>query len=220
MQAELINNFAIMEERNISAQESLEIITSMINNSRKRLHLGDGNILLLWGYLTVAVAALVTTLLIITHNPVFNWFWFLIMIIGGTITPRMARRQELSVGAKTHLDAIGTGIWTVIGYLSLAMIAICLAFMLILAKDCWAIMLLFPLLLVGFAETIQGIVIRENSLVVGGAIGMACGIVTLACIATAIPLALHWFMPMFIFAFVAMMIVPGHIINHKARSQK
>ena len=45
---------AIMEERNISAQESLEIITSMINNSRKRLHLGDGNILLLWGYLTVA----------------------------------------------------------------------------------------------------------------------------------------------------------------------
>ena len=80
-----------MEERNISAQESLEIITSMINNSRKRLHLGDGNILLLWGYLTVAVAALVTTLLIITHNPVFNWLWFLIMIIGGTITPRMAR---------------------------------------------------------------------------------------------------------------------------------
>ena len=80
-----------MEERNISAQESLEIITSMINNSRKRLHLGDGNILLLWGYLTVAVAALVTTLLIITHNQVFNWFWFLIMIIGGTITPRMAR---------------------------------------------------------------------------------------------------------------------------------
>ena len=100
------------------------------------------------------------------------------------------------------------------------MIAVCLFFMLFLAKDCWEIMLLFPLIFVGFAETIQGIVIREKSLMVGGAAGMVCGIITLACIATDTPLALHWFMPMFIFAFVAMMIIPGHIINHKAQSQK
>ena len=212
--------YKIMEEKNITAQESISIITSMINNTRKRLHLGDGNILLLWGYLTVAVAALISILLIVTHNSVCNWLWFLIMIIGGTVTPHMARRQESAAGARTHLDAIGNGIWSAIGYISLVMIAVCLFFMLFLAKDCWEIMLLFPLIFVGFAETIQGIVIREKSLMVGGSVGMVCGIITLACIATDTPLALHWFMPMFIFAFVAMMIIPGHIINHKAQSQK
>ena len=209
-----------MKEKNITAQESIAIITTMINNSRRRLHLGDGNILLMWGYLSVAVAALVTALLIITENPVCNWFWFLIMIIGGIITPHIVRRQESVAGAKTHLDAIGTGIWTTIGYLSLAMVAVCLFFMLVLGKDCWEIMILFPLMFVGFGETIQGIVIREKSLIAGGAIGMTCGIITVACLTTDTPLDIRWFMPMFICAFIAMMIVPGHIINHKASSLK
>ena len=208
-----------MKEQEITNQESLELITSMIARTRHRLRLGDGDIMLLWGYLTVGVALLITALLVITQNPVCNWLWFLIMIIGGTISPHISRRKEAIAGAKTHLDVISHGIWTAVGYLSLAMIATCLIF-LYFGKDCWEIMLLFPLLIVGFAEAIQGIVIREKSLIAGGSIGMICGIVTSACIATNTPLAVAWYMPMFIVAFTAMMIIPGHILNHKARRQQ
>ena len=32
-----------------------------------------------------------------------------------------------------------------------------------------------------------------------------------------IPLEANWFMPLFIIVWVAMMIIPGHILNHKAK---
>ncbi len=77
--------------------------------------------------------------------------------------------------------------------------------------------ILFALLLVGFAELVQGVVVKEVSLVAGGAVGMLAGVVTLACVAARVALSAGWFLPMFIAAFVAMMIVPGHVLNHKAR---
>ncbi len=209
-----------MEDKKITEQESLDIIAQMIARTRHRLCLGDGNIMLLWGYLTVGVALLVTALLVITRHPAVNWLWFLIMIVGGTVTPHLAKKKAVNAGAKTHLDAITSGIWSTVGYLSLLCIAFCLVFMLACGKDCWSIMFMLPLLIVGIAETIQGIVIKERSLVVGGAIGMTAGIITICCIASATPLNITWYMPMFMVAFTSMMIVPGHIINHKARRQQ
>ena len=45
-----------MEERKLTEKESLEVITTMIARTRER-YIGDGNIMLMWGYLTVAVVA-------------------------------------------------------------------------------------------------------------------------------------------------------------------
>lgn len=65
-----------MEERIITKAESIETITSMISRTKDRLVNGCGNMLLMWGYLTVAVAALIWVLLVTTSNPAVNWFWF------------------------------------------------------------------------------------------------------------------------------------------------
>lgn len=65
-----------MEERKITEVDSIEIIISMISRTKDRLVNGCGNILLMWGYLTVAVAALIWVLLVTTSNPAVNWFWF------------------------------------------------------------------------------------------------------------------------------------------------
>ena len=70
-----------------------------------------------------------------------------------------------------------------------------------------------------FAEIAQGLIINEKSLVAGGIIGLTVGIVTVCCIAGGITLVANWYMPLFIIAFAAMMIVPGHILNHKARKE-
>ena len=45
-----------MEEKRINAQEGIDIITAMVEATKNRLSISDGNILLLWGYLTVAVS--------------------------------------------------------------------------------------------------------------------------------------------------------------------
>lgn len=48
-----------MEERKLNEKESLELITRMIRNTKHNLEIGDGNIFLFWGYLTVTSTAIV-----------------------------------------------------------------------------------------------------------------------------------------------------------------
>ena len=193
-----------MEDRKLTEKESLEVITSMIALTKQR-YIGDGRILLLFGYLTVAVSALIWILLVITQNPVWNWLWFLVWIIGGIVAPIKAKKQQIEKGVKNYSDTLT---------------AICLAFLLVKGIDAWSMMLAFALIIVPFAEVAQGIVFKETTLIVGGAIGLFAGLFTEACIAGDVELYASWYMPLFIIAFVAMMIIPGHILNHKARKEK
>ncbi len=207
-----------MDDRKLTEKESIELISSMINRTKRRLCLGDGNIMLLWGYITVSLSALVWILLITTHNPAVNWLWFLIWIIGGTAMPRMLRKKRIEKGAVTYTDTISKNIWKIVSFAGIAMTFICLGFLLFGSKDCWSSMLVYALLFVGFAETAQGIIIQEKSLIWGGSAGLIAGAVTVCCIAAGVPLYVNWYLPMFMAAFIAMMIIPGHILNHKAKS--
>lgn len=209
-----------MKEQSITEKESLDIITSMIESTKQRLHLGDGNILLLWGYLTVGVAMLITLLLLLTHNAVWNWLWFLIWIIGGIVTPHMMKKQQNKAGVRTYTDKLSNGIWSLVGANAILFTFLCLGFMLFAGKDIWSLMLVFALLVVGIVETVQGMIIKEKTLIAGGSIGMIAGVVTMALIVAAIPLYIGWFMPMFVVAWICMMIIPGHCLNAKARRQK
>lgn len=206
-----------MQEKNLTEKESLEVITEMISRTKRRYMMGDGNIMLMWGYLIIAVTALIWALLVATHNPVWNWLWFLIWVIGGTITPIMARKEEARKGAKSYSDKLVSQIWSTVGYSAIVATFLCLGFMLGKGLDSWSMMFTIALIIVPFGEISSGIVIRERSLIVGGAIGMVAGLFTLCCLAGHVELYATWFMPLFIIAFICMMVIPGHILNHKAR---
>ena len=208
-----------MEEKKLTEKESLELISAMIARTKERYMLGDGNIMLLWGYLTVAVSVTIWILLAVTHNPVWNWLWFLIWVIGGTVTPVMARRKQQKFGVRTYSDKLSSRIWSAVGYSAIASTFFCLGFMLFKGIDAWPMMFAFALVIVPFAEIVQGVVLDEKALMTGGALGLLAGIFTLCCIAGRVPLYVIWFMPVFIAAFTCMMIIPGHILNHKARRQ-
>lgn len=208
-----------MEERQLTEKESLEVITAMIARTKER-YIGDGNIMLMWGYLTVAVAVVIWVLLAITHSQVWNWLWFPIWIIGGIATPIMSKKELSKKGVKNYTDTLSSYIWTVVGFSSIAATFMCLGFLLLKGIDTWSMMLSFALVIVPFAEIAQGIVIKEKPLVAGGAVGLAAGIFTSCCIAGRVALNVWWFMPMFIVAFISMMVIPGHILNYKARKKK
>ena len=207
-----------MEDRKINEQESLEIITTMIERTKQRYMLGDGNILLMWGYLAVITCILVWLAVAITHNPIFNWLWFLMAIIGGIATPIMARRKKTKEGMKSYSDRIVSQIWTIVGICGGASAIACLGFSLIGGVHTWSMMFAYSLIIVPMAEITQGFIIREKSFVAGGVIGILTGIIFICCIAGQIPLYASWCMPMFIIAFICMMIIPGHVLNHKAKT--
>ena len=205
-----------MEEREITEKESLAIITAMIASTRER-YIGNGNIMLMWGYLTVAVTLLVWGMLAATGNPAWNWLWFLIWAVGGTLTPIMARKDLRIRGVKSYSDQLTSRIWSAVGWCGMVSVVLCLGFLLIAGVDSWSMMFAYALVIVPFAEIASGIIVRENSMVGGGVVGLVAGIFTVCCIAGGVVMYAGWYLPIFILAFVCMLIIPGHILNHKAK---
>lgn len=204
-----------MEEKKITEEESISLIAQMISRTKER-YIGDGNIMLMWGWLTIAVTGLVWLMLAQTLNPACNWLWFLIPAVGGVATPIMARKSRLTRGVKTYSDRISSQLWTAVGIIALAASALCIGFE-IAGFYTWQTMFVFALIVVPLAEITQGIVVREKALVAGGSVGMAIGLVTTCCIVGGIALYAYWFLPVFMLAFLCMMVIPGYVINRKAR---
>lgn len=208
-----------MEEKTINEKESLAIITEMIDRTKNRLRIGDGNMLLLWGYTSLAVTALTLSVLIITQHPASNWLWFLIWLICGSVSARICRRRDCESSVRTYIDNITSGLCSLVGSCAILITAICLIMMLVGGRDCWVAMLVFGLLIVGIAVAIQGIIIKEKCLVAGGSVGIMCGAIVMCFAIGGISISIWWAFPLIAVSFISMLIVPGHILNHKARKQ-
>ena len=207
----------IMDDKKLTAQESLEVITSMINRTKER-YFGNGNIFLLWGYLVTLVAITVWILLCTTGNQFWNWIWFAIPIIGYPLTILISRKDCKRNGAITYSDKITSSLWTIFGISELILTLICLIFSLFMGVDCWIALLVYSILMAPSAEIAQGLIIKENSLVFGGIIGLMAGIITVCCVSGGIPLSVNWYMPLFIIAWASMMIIPGYMLNLKFKN--
>ncbi len=205
-----------MEDKKLTEKESLEVITSMIARTKVR-YLGSGNILLMWGYLAVFSSILVWILLAATRQNVWNWLWFAIPVIGMPLTSIMARREKRTDGVVTYSDKITSHLWSIFGVSEIVLTLICLGFSLFGGIKCWTAMIVYTIIAAPFAEIAQGLIVKEKSLTWGGIVGLAIGMVLVCCVTGKIPLLANWFMPLFILFWVVMMIVPGHIINHKAK---
>lgn len=209
-----------MENKQFTEKESLALITDMISRTKSR-YIGDGNIMLMWGYLSVAVAALVWLLVSETHNPAWNFLFNLIWIVGCSATAVMQRRHVARHGeVKNYSDRITTQMWAVVSWIAVVMTIFCLGFFIIGGVNSWGMMLLYAFTFVPFGEVVQGIVIKERALIIGGSLGLFAGFVTGCCLVGGIPLYASWYMPVFMLSFICMFVIPGHVLNHKARNQQ
>ena len=207
-----------MEEKKLTEQESLALIAEMIRKTKKRTGLDSGTPLLLWGYTTAITAVLVHLALIFTQSHKSMLLWMLIPLIGWPLNLRFVRREKKTGGeAKSYTDMITDRLWMFTMFSELIAAAICWGFSYFGHHCVWILMFIYSLLAVGLASTAQGIIIRENSLVAGGFVGIAGGLFVMACKIVNIPLNAAWVMPLFIACFVMMTVIPGHIINRKAR---
>lgn len=206
-----------MDNRKLSEKESISLIAEMISRTKER-YIGDGNIMLMWGWLTIAVTGAVWLLLELTHNGQWNWLWFLIPVIGGIATPIMAKKTERQRGVKTYSDRITSQIWTAVSIIAVVSVIFCLGFY-SGGIHIWNVMFVYALIIVPFAEIAQGLIVKENCLVVGGACGMTIGIFTVCCLIGGMRLYAYWFLLAFMVAFACMMLIPGYVVNYKARRQ-
>lgn len=204
-----------MEEKRINERESLELITRMIADTRSRIETRDGNIVLNWGLLSVAVAAIVWIALVTTGNPGFNGLWGLIAL--GYLFNRKEKKAQRQKGYTSFTDRISNRLWIPVMVMAVVSFAVCAVFDIVLEKNLWKLMFTFPFIFVGFASSVHGYVIDVKSLVYGGMLNMAVGIVLSALLMEGIRLDTVWAMPLFIVCMTTLMIIPGLEMKHLAR---
>lgn len=211
----LFKNDTIMEERRLTEQESLALITSMIKNTQKRMELGSGNILMAWGYITTITALIIGIGYFLTGNVLWMWLWFAIPLIGYPLHYILAKKKEKKELVKTAVDNYISGIWSTIGIFFAILMVICLIFGLN-GYNAWGTMYLITLPCCGFGTISTGIILKEKSLIIGGMTSMIIGALFIMCYICQINI-FGYDIFAFALSFAVMMIIPGHIINKKAK---
>lgn len=209
-----------MEDRKLTPQESMELITSMIQSTKRRVASPDLRISVMWAVLTIITAAAAWVLLSKTHNPWFNLVWFAIPVFGIPANIFLANKRREKNNTKTYLDKVSERLWATVGYIALGLTIGCF-----IANQCgypqaWLAMLYYAFIIVGFGATVSGLLLRENSYIFGGIFSIFSGFAIIICSLCQIPLLYSWVVPLYILCFLLMFIVPAFIISRKIKTEE
>lgn len=190
-----------MDNKKMNEKESLELITQMIQNTKFRMARNAGVPFLVWGYMTVGLTLLVWLLLTETGNYNWQFLWFLLPAVAFPATLWSQRKKQKM--AKSYIDRILGYVWTVFG-LSGFLISCTSIFY-------WSLPILFIILLMmGMGTALTGLIVNMKVVTIGGTLG---ALSSLGC------LYVDKFeqILIFAFAFIFMMIIPGHYLNRVAK---
>lgn len=198
-----------MEDKSLDEKESLELITQMIRNTRRNLDIGSGNVFLLWGYVGALVTLTVWAGIHLTKSNVWMWGFWGIPIIGYSWTLLLLRGRPQSI--KSYIDKVLDQVWMILG----------LVYMIVVLGAIYTgryeVILPLIAILMSLGSLVTGCIIRYTMFLVFPAVGLLWGVknffealdgetslVALLGFAAATALAL---------------IIPGHILNYKARKE-
>lgn len=205
-----------MEDKKLTPQESMALITKMIEDSKQRIATPDTRVSVMWATLSIVTAVIVGILCLITHDSRYNYLWLAIPIIGYPLSFSMGRKKAKR-HEKTYVEYVNDGIWRIVGYITIALTAICLIYDAIGYPQIWIAMFYFAFIVVGFAAAMTGVILKEKSYVFGGIFSIVAGLITAVSPLCGTPLLVSWTIPLYIFCFFMMFIVPAVIIRHKLK---
>lgn len=202
-----------MENNKLSEAQSLELIASMIQDSRSRLARNSGTPFLIWGYTTVAVSLFNALALYLGWSHAWAWSWFTIPVIGW-LGMMLLFKQEPS--ARNYIDRIVSMIWVVIG--------LSFAWLFVGAVVFGCSISFLTVVVMGIGTVLTGCVIKHRTTVICGWAAMCASLIfpivyfIMAKSGSASAISEVWIwgeLIVFALIFLLMMVIPGHILNHK-----
>lgn len=209
-----------MEDRKLTPQQSMALITQMIESSRQRVAMPDLRISIMWACLTIITAAIVLVVSLVNYNPLINIVWFAIPVIGIPANRIMAKKSDGEKGAKTVIDKISDGLWKIVGVIAIILSVICLIFNLCGYPQAWLAMFYYAFITVGFGAAVTGIILKENSYVFGGIFSIMAGFIVIVLNICMMPLLIVWMLPLYMLCFLLMFIVPAFMIRKKLNASR
>lgn len=103
-----------MEKTNeMTPLQSLEIIKSMMNQSRKDTQRELGKYMVFWGLLVVLTATATDRLWHISHEHNWGWLWLVMSIVGTVYSFYMKRKKQVHIPSSYVTKTIGMVWWTI-----------------------------------------------------------------------------------------------------------
>ena len=205
-----------MEDKKLNEKESLALITQMINSSKKNMEIGQGNIMLIYGYFTTALSIVLFALISLTHNFIWSWGWMLMFVIWPIMSYRQRQRPPKVV---TYTDKVISKVWQVMGWMFIVTFLTIGIIEFSFARYIdFILMLPLSLIYCGIGVSITGIIIQERWMTYTPLIAFIIAIYMLTMLMIGEKATTLWYL-YFGLSFVFMMIIPGHIVNNKARKQ-
>ena len=158
-----------MEQNNeMTAQQSLQLITETFNKSRKGILRNSAKYFLLWGALLTAISLVIYLLWHLTGKPQWNFLWFAMPAIGYPLAMLMGK-YDVAV-PQNEVSKMLTGVWRVFGVfaITLSVLAICLVPMNVS---------LIIVILLGLAECMSGVLLKNWPIIICGFLLGVCGAV-------------------------------------------
>lgn len=198
-----------MEEKKLNEKESLELITRMIQNTRRNLDTGSGNLFLVWGYVGALLTLVVLAGVYFTKNPGWMWGFWGIPVIGYLLTYLLMRKRQKA--AKSYIDKVLMQVWMILGLVCMMIV--------LMATNTERFEVILPLcaVVMSLGSIITGCIIRYTMFLVFPVLGLVWGMKSLfdALTQGTSYVSLLWFVAIVVFA----MIIPGHILNYRARKE-
>jgi hypothetical protein len=203
----LINKQTTMQEENITQQESLAIIESMINKAKNQFS-ENGFVYLLWGWVVLVCSISQFILRYVAHYPKDYLVWMLTWVALAVQVVYYSRKgKRLTV--KTYTDEITGYVWLAF------MIMLVLAGVLVnstLQPAQEYIGVIVILILYGMPTFLSGIILKFRPLIMGG---LCCWL--LSVLTVFLP---HEFSILLIsVAVIAAWIIPGYLLRSRYKKQ-
>ena len=209
-----------MEDKKLSPKESMDLIISMIQNTKQRVAAPDMRVSVMWAVLAIVTAISVWILISVTRNSLFSFLWFAIPVIGIPANLILASKTRSKNLVKTYLDRVSDGLWKSVGYIAIGLTIACFIAQQLGYPQAWMAMLYYAFIIVGFGAVASGILLRENSYIFGGMFSIFSGFAVIICNLCQIPLYYSWVVPLYVLCFLLMFIIPAFIISRKIKAAK
>ncbi len=160
------------QNKEMTAQESLKLISETMNNNRKEIVRNSGKYFVFWGVLLTIFSLLIFFLWKTTGRAVWNNLWFALPAIGYPLS-RWLKGKEGASSAENFVSRINGGIWGTFGLFACSVALFTVLYGLLGSSQLTAIVLGSTLtaqivLLFGMAETISGIALKNWAIKIAG----------------------------------------------------
>lgn len=209
--------FLVMNNVKLNEKESLALISQMILETKQNLGLGQWNKFLFYGYASAIIGVGVYFCFKFTSSPMSYLLWFILLPLS-LFAALFSKKHPPKV--VSYLEKSIKSVWIVINTLFfLSLLIICLIYALSLVEVIhFGLMAPLSLMYVAIGCAITGVLLKEKVVVWTSGFSFLLGVYILVMLHST-HLFQNYFNLLLALSFVIMLILPGHLLNAKAKRE-